>query len=58
VFKDRVLSATLVRRAEAAGCKAIVLTVDVPLLGKRECDVRNRFTLPEHLSVKNLWPAG
>ena len=35
-----------------------MLTVDVPLLGKRECDVRNRFTLPEHLSVKNLWPAG
>ncbi|MBV9488284.1 MAG: alpha-hydroxy-acid oxidizing protein [Verrucomicrobia bacterium] len=58
VFKDRALAAALVRRAEAAGCKAIVLTVDVPVLGKRECDVRNRFTLPEHLSVKNLWPAG
>lgn len=58
VFKDRALSAALVQRAEAAGCKAIVLTVDVPLLGKRERDLRNRFTLPEHLSVKNLWPAG
>jgi isopentenyl diphosphate isomerase/L-lactate dehydrogenase-like FMN-dependent dehydrogenase len=58
VFKDRDISASLVKRAEAAGCKAVVLTVDVPMLGKRERDVRNRFTLPEHLSVKNLWPAG
>ena len=58
VFKDRKVSASLVKRAEAAGCKAIVLTVDVPVLGKRERDVRNRFTLPDHLSLKNLLPAG
>jgi isopentenyl diphosphate isomerase/L-lactate dehydrogenase-like FMN-dependent dehydrogenase len=38
VFKDRDISASLVKRAEAAGCKAIVLTVDVPMLGKRERD--------------------
>ena len=58
VFKDRAVTASLVQRAEAAGCKAIVLTVDVPMLGKRERDVRNRFTLPDHLSLKNLLPAG
>ena len=58
VFKDRAITASLIKRAEDAGCKAIVLTVDVPILGKRERDVRNRFTLPEHLSVKNLWPVG
>ena len=58
VFKDRAISASLVKRAEAAGCKAIVLTVDVPMLGKRERDVRNRFTLPDHLSLKNLLPGG
>ena len=58
VFRDRALTALLVRRAEAAGCKAIVLTVDVPLLGKRERDARNRLTLPDHLSLKNLLPAG
>ena len=57
VFKDREVTASLVKRAEAAGCKAIVLTVDAPVLGKRERDVRNRFTLPEHLSLKNLLPA-
>jgi 4-hydroxymandelate oxidase len=57
VFRDRAISASLVERAEAAGCKAVVLTVDVPMLGKRERDVRNRFTLPDHLSLKNLLQA-
>jgi isopentenyl diphosphate isomerase/L-lactate dehydrogenase-like FMN-dependent dehydrogenase len=58
VFRDRAISASLVQRAEAAGCKAVVLTVDVPMLGKRERDVRNRLTLPNHLSLKNLLQAG
>jgi 4-hydroxymandelate oxidase len=58
VFKDRAITASLVQRAEAAGCRAIVLTVDVPVLGKRERDVRNRFALPDHMSVKNLLPGG
>ena len=58
VFRDREISASLVQRAEAAGCKAVVLTVDVPVLGKRERDVRNRLTLPDHLSLKNLLRAG
>lgn len=56
VYKDREVTRDLVRRAEAAGCKAIVLTVDAPYLGLRERDVRNKFTLPEGLSVKNLLP--
>ena len=58
VFRDRALTASLVQRAEAAGCKAVALTVDVPLPGKRERDVRNRLTLPDHLSLRNLLPAG
>ena len=58
VFRDRALSASLVQRAAAAGCKAVVLTVDVPVPGKRERDVRNRLTLPDHLSLRNLLPAG
>ena len=57
VFKDRAISASLVKRAEVAGCKAIVFTVDAPLLGRRERDVRNQFKLDD-LSVKNLLPAG
>jgi hypothetical protein len=40
--------------AEVAGCKAIVLTVDVPLLGRRERNGRNRFKFPNDLSVKIL----
>jgi 4-hydroxymandelate oxidase len=58
VFKDRAVSASLVRRAESAGCKAIVVTVDVPLLGRRERDVRNQFKLPDNLSAGNLLPRG
>jgi isopentenyl diphosphate isomerase/L-lactate dehydrogenase-like FMN-dependent dehydrogenase len=56
VYKDREVTKELVRRAEDAGCKAIVLTVDAPYLGTRERDVRNKFTLPDGLSVKNLLP--
>jgi 4-hydroxymandelate oxidase len=48
----------LVQRAEAAGCSALVLTVDAQIWGRRERDVRNRFQLPPGLSVKNLLPAG
>src|SRR5262249_967249 len=48
----------VVARAEAAGCKALVLTVDAPLLGTRERDVRNRFCLPADLKVENMVPAG
>ena len=58
VYRDRAATEGLVQRAEAAGCSAIVLTVDAPLLGCRERDVRNRFHLPEGLSVKNMLPAG
>jgi 4-hydroxymandelate oxidase len=58
VYRDRAATAGLVARAEAAGCKAIVLTVDAPLLGRRERDVRNRFHLPDGLAVENLLPVG
>lgn len=58
VYKDREATTGLVRRAEAAGCKALVLTVDAPLFGRREKDIRNRFTLPEGLYIKNLLSKG
>ncbi|MFL6198051.1 MAG: alpha-hydroxy acid oxidase [Thermoanaerobaculia bacterium] len=58
VYRDRKATEGLVRRAEAAGCRALVLTVDAPLLGRRERDVRNRFSLPPGLSVANLLPEG
>jgi 4-hydroxymandelate oxidase len=58
VYKDREATRGLVERAEAAGCKALVLTVDVPASAVRERDVRNRFALPEGLSIANLVAAG
>ena len=58
VYKDRGATVDLVQRAEAAGCEALVLTVDAPVWGRRERDIRNRFQLPDGLSVKNLTAAG
>jgi 4-hydroxymandelate oxidase len=58
IYKDRGVTAELVKRAEAAGAEAIVLTVDAPGLGTRERDARNRFTLPDGLRVENLAPLG
>ncbi len=58
VYKDRGATEALVRRVEAAGCRALVLTVDAPLLGRRERDVKNRFALPPPLAIENLHGAG
>jgi 4-hydroxymandelate oxidase len=54
VFKDRGVTKSLVERAEAAGFTALELTVDAPLLGEREADVRNHFRLPDGLTAANL----
>ncbi|MEM8931594.1 MAG: alpha-hydroxy acid oxidase [Acidobacteriota bacterium] len=54
VYKDRGATRALVERAKAAGCGAIVLTVDAQLWPHRERDERNRFHLPEGLEAKNL----
>ena len=54
VHKDRGFTRSLVERAEAAGYRALVLTVDAPLLGRRLADERNLFALPEGLVMANL----
>jgi 4-hydroxymandelate oxidase len=59
VHKDRGFTRELVDRAVASGYRAIVLTVDAPLLGRRLADERNLFSLPEGLVMANLMsPAG
>jgi 4-hydroxymandelate oxidase len=58
IYKDRQITLELVKRAERAGAQAIVVTVDAPGLGTRERDVRNKFTLPQGLTVENLAPLG
>ncbi|EAZ94357.1 alpha-hydroxy acid oxidase [Crocosphaera chwakensis] len=54
IHKDKGLTKALVERAEKAGYTAICVTVDAPMLGKREIDIRNQFTLPESLKLANL----
>jgi isopentenyl diphosphate isomerase/L-lactate dehydrogenase-like FMN-dependent dehydrogenase len=48
---DRGFVRDVVERAEAAGFGAVVLTVDLPRLGRRERDLRTRFEVPEELPV-------
>ncbi|MEU6123641.1 alpha-hydroxy acid oxidase [Streptomyces sp. NPDC047123] len=56
-LRDRAVVLDLVRRAEAAGCEALVVTVDVPHMGRRLRDVRNGFSLPDDVRAANLAPA-
>jgi 4-hydroxymandelate oxidase len=58
IYKDRAITFELVKRAEAAGAEAIVLTVDAPGLGTRERDARNSFRLRDGLAAENLAPLG
>lgn len=46
-FSDRAKTEQLVKRAHAAGYEAIVLTVDAPILGRRERDLRHPFAIPD-----------
>jgi len=54
VYKDPGITRDMVARAEAAGCRALMLTVDTPMLGRRERDARNRFALPEGIEPANF----
>jgi len=52
--KDPEVNRDLLQRAERAGYSAIVLTVDLPVLGIRDRNVRNNFTLPKELNRPNI----
>jgi 4-hydroxymandelate oxidase len=58
VYRDRGLTAELVRRAEAAGYGAIVVTVDGQVWGRRYRDMRSLFTLAPGMTLANLEAAG
>jgi len=58
VYKDRDVVLDLVKRAERAGYKALAVTVDTPILGRREADIRNNFALPSHLTLGNFESTG
>lgn len=54
VLRDRGLTKGFIERARAAGCSALVLTVDTKLQGPRERDIRNGFTVPPRFSPATL----
>ena len=52
---DLAFTESLIRRVEAAGCSALVVTVDSPIFGQRHRDIRNRFTdLPAGMQCENM----
>jgi L-lactate dehydrogenase (cytochrome) len=53
VMKDRGFVREMIERAIAAKCSALVLTVDLQVLGQRHCDLRNGMTVPPEISVRN-----
>lgn len=54
VYKDREITRQLVQRAEASGYRALCLTVDVPVIGNRERDLRNAFSLTNEFPLGNF----
>ena len=54
IYTDRGFTRELAERAKAAGYDALVLTIDNQLLGNRERDLRNGFTIPPRFGVSAL----
>src|SRR5207248_2710394 len=54
VMKDRGFIRALIERAAAARCSALVLTVDLQVLGQRHCDIRNGMTVPPQIKLANV----
>ncbi len=54
VFKKREITLQLIERARQLGYDALMVTVDVPVGGKRERDFRNDYTIPFRFSRKNV----
>jgi L-lactate dehydrogenase (cytochrome) len=54
VMRDRGFARSLVERAAAAKCSALVLTVDLQVLGQRHRDIKNGMTVPPEIRLSNL----
>jgi len=54
VMRDRGYAASLVERAKAAQCSALMLTADLQILGQRHRDLKNGLTVPPKLTLRNL----
>lgn len=54
LFEERHHTIKMLKRAKAAGYKAVFLTVDTPMLGRRNLDLRNQFKLPKPYKIANF----
>lgn len=54
LMRDRGIAAALIERARAAGCHALVLTLDLQVLGRRHADARNGLSTPPRLTPRTL----
>lgn len=54
LFEERQHSRKLIQRAKKAGYKAVFLTVDTPMLGRRNMEIRNQFELPKPYKIANF----
>src|ERR1700692_4536467 len=55
LMKDRGFNQELIDRAAAAQCSALMLTLDLQVLGERRRDPRNGLTIPPRLTLRNAW---
>lgn len=55
VMKDREFVKNLISRAKTAGCSALVLTLDLQILGQRHKDLRNGLSAPPKFTPKHIW---
>ena len=54
MMKDRGFIERLIDRAKAANCKALVLTLDLQILGQRHKDIKNGLSAPPKLTIPNI----
>jgi L-lactate dehydrogenase (cytochrome) len=54
VMKDRGFAKSLVERAAAAKCSALMLTIDLQVLGQRHCDAKNGLSVPPKIRLRNV----
>lgn len=54
LMRDRAFIERLIDRAKAAGCSALVLTLDLPVMGQRHKDIKNGLSVPAKPTLRNL----
>ncbi len=55
IMRDRGFVRELIERAHKAQCSAMVVTMDLPVLAQRHCDIKNRMTVPPKVTARNMF---